>query len=95
MSASDDSTSGRARCQPWAPDWTWPGHQWPGQRHPWADLDPLGRDRQPLPSLAPVRRVLAPCQIRLDAGIVPIDDTESYIDIALRDHLIAEARRER
>jgi hypothetical protein len=33
---------------------------WPGQRHPWADLDPLGRDRHPrsLPDLAPVSRVL-------------------------------------
>lgn len=35
---------------------------WPGQRHPWADLDPLGRDRDdnPLPDLAPVSRVLEP-----------------------------------
>lgn len=39
---------GTRGCQPWAPDWTWPGHQWPGQRHPWADFDPLGRDRQKL-----------------------------------------------
>jgi hypothetical protein len=33
---------------------------WSGQRHPWADLDPLGRDHRSLPDLAPVSRVLAP-----------------------------------
>jgi hypothetical protein len=35
---------------------------WPGQRHPWADLDPLGRDRdhKPLPDLTPINRVLEP-----------------------------------
>lgn len=35
---------------------------WPGQRHPWADLDPLGRDRNPKPppDLTPVTRVLEP-----------------------------------
>lgn len=35
---------------------------WPGQRHPWADFDPLGRDRdhKPLPDLTPVSRVLEP-----------------------------------
>lgn len=52
-----------SRCQPWVPDWTWPDHQWwPGQRHPWADLDPLGRDRRrpPLPAFDAVERVLAP-----------------------------------
>lgn len=31
----------------------------------------------------------------IDAGSVPIDGAESYIDIAVRDHLITEARRER
>lgn len=34
---------------------------WPGQRHPWVDLDPLGRDRRrPLLDLTPVSRVLEP-----------------------------------
>jgi hypothetical protein len=35
---------------------------WPGQRHPWADLNPLGLDDRlrALPDLASVGRVLKP-----------------------------------